>query len=1217
MAIADVRLRILCFPQHWDGQELALRVLVAPFGNPLLPLRPGLSPFAQADLSLSAHLSSKIDKLPDPATVAERLTLAATTPTNLQGTYTALADDLQIDPSAPAPYTPPTKTQFLKLLMPSYLKAAGVSASRTEFAVTDNRYVCALVDGPRPKRTPTPSAPPKWDSVLAMALRQPLLAEALGLIYPSTVRPADPSFFSAGGWVYVTLGQQSEYFAELATPDFAMIYAARLPPLAPGAATPLFAPVLFPVTATPPAGSYDEILQEAERYADGFARALHAYQPERTDYLNLSRQDARRPRPHHETGLKLGWDDEQIVIWLNRQITDDPRNGKPDARNTPLGVRGFRVDVRTAETAPWVSLVRMQGAVRVGAAMLGDFDGEMAIELAPSQLQGERDGDYWLPPYYTQWTGASLIAADALAREMSGRPPQDRVLRPVDERVVPLRYGSTYQFRVRLMDLSGGGPAPQTVETPAGCIGASRFRRYLPPGSVKVAQPVELPDGALKLSIRRPQLGYPALTYTEQPNATQALFADVAPARAEGRPASAPDPDVRRLRIDVHVASLESDPRNDAAPTPQQRLCTAFRDFDPDVAKPLELRVEFRDENDLADFPAPASTGPLVLPSARHVHVTFTALARRDPAMAAATADPIAGEVLDVDALPDQEPALRYFGSHLARVGASHTVTLRGEARDERELWAEVATAPFQGIFLQPAPAHDAQLAHTNAAAGTQEQAPEPAIQRLARRLRLQQRDLTLSAPVGRRVVFGASDAVRHVLSPDHSMMTFANEAEITAQWIIALPLRLARDWTWDGLTDEGVAIYRRVNGAAEELAGYVAPRRTLSSSAVQRGVPLERAATDVVFFDAIDPKPQPGVFPAELEVSYRAIPRFRVAPVQAPAEWSAALRLPMAAAPTQVPRVASAGIALSGYVRDARYSRTEVRQRALWIEFAEPVANPRDAYFARVTMHAADPMLTAGEPAGPPGPLEPPLDIDPEPIRAIVAGQPEDASGLSAMQRLIPADGDGPIRHFLLPLPPALSEVSPELFGFFVYELRVGHANGWSTAQARFGLAQRLTGVQHPAPALTCSIARTREHIRVSAPFATPVAAGQWLGMEPPASQLWALLYAQAPLADGSDWRNILIGRTQLQFPEDAHRRRAGFEPHGIGYWDRYQIENWLEALGLPRNGPLSAIAVELLPEPGAVFVDPLGKDLGQVRVLRTSPLTPVPAICLDAEPP
>lgn len=192
---------------------------------------------------------------------------------------------------------------------------------------------------------------------------------------------------------------------------------------------------------------------------------------------------------------------------------------------------------------------------------------------------------------------------------------------------------------------------------------------------------------------------------------------------------------------------------------------------------------------------------------------------------------------------------------------------------------------------------------------------------------------------------------------------------------------------------------------------------------------------------------------------------------------------------------------------------------------------------------------------APPPGPLEPPLSIDPEPIRSIVPDQPEDSSGLEAMQRLLLADGDGPIRHFLLPLPPALSDVSPELFGFFVYEFRVGHAEGWSTAQARFALPQRVTGVQHPVPVLTCSVSRTAEHIRVSAPYATPVADGQILRAEPPTSDLWALLYVQARLADASDWRNILRGRTRLTFPDLAFRGRSGSEPLGGDHWSRNDI--------------------------------------------------------------
>jgi hypothetical protein len=162
------------------------------------------------------------------------------------------------------------------------------------------------------------------------------------------------------------------------------------------------------------------MLYEAEMYSDGFARLVHTFQPDRADYLNLSRMRDGGPRPYEEVGLKLGWDDEQIVIWLNRQLTDDPRNGSPMARDTPMGVRGYRVDVREAETDPWTSLVRMRGSIDVGNLALGTFDGEMAIELAPSQLQGKRDGDYWLPPYFVQWTGGSLIAADPTAFKVAG-----------------------------------------------------------------------------------------------------------------------------------------------------------------------------------------------------------------------------------------------------------------------------------------------------------------------------------------------------------------------------------------------------------------------------------------------------------------------------------------------------------------------------------------------------------------------------------------------------------------------------------------------------------------------------------------------------------------------------------------------------------------------------------------------------------------------------
>ena len=721
MALADTRLRILTFPQGWSGAEIALRILVAPFGNPLQPLDPGLEPFARAQLALSARLIPSLDQLPRPADVTETALLDAQTPADIEQLYNEVAAAFNVDPVAPAAYVPPANTRFLKMLMPSYREVNGFAQPRTEFAVTDNRYICALADGPRPqKRPPKPPVPPKWDAVLAQAVRQPLLAEKLGLIYVTSVTPPDAAFYENGGWLYVTLDDTSDYFAASAAPDFLKLYAARIPPLRAGELASVFAPVLFPVGPVPPPGSFDEVLHEVDLYSDGFARLPHTFQADRADYLNLSGQDDRRPRPYEETGLRLGWDDEQIVIWLNRQLSDDPRNGSPMARDTPMGVRGFRVDVRDAAGAgAWSSLVRMQGPIKVGDVDVGLFDGEMAVELAPSQLQGKRDGEYWLPPYFTRWTGSSVIAADETAFKGANTPMRPRVLNPVGERDVPLKYGARYQFRVRLTDLTGGGPEPGERGEPPDSVASCRFRRFVPPGVAIVEAPDEDADGTLTYSIGRPLLGYPALLYTPLANAQARLLADAPAAAAIGRPAGFPDPDVTRLRIDVAVASLEFDPGNLQGPAPRQRLYSCFRDFDNDPEQTLELVVEFEDVDDLSTFPAPTAAGPIKLPTARTIEISFTAVTRRDPGMPATLADPAEAEVIDPGALDRDEPKFIYFGKHAARVGKRHTLTVRRESSDEAALFLELPGVPFQGIFIQPDPPYDAHLKDVNAAAGT------------------------------------------------------------------------------------------------------------------------------------------------------------------------------------------------------------------------------------------------------------------------------------------------------------------------------------------------------------------------------------------------------------------------------------------------------------------------------------------------------------------
>ncbi len=78
----------------------------------------------------------------------------------------------------------------------------------------------------------------------------------------------------------------------------------------------------------------------------------------------------------------------------------------------------------------------------------------------PSQPDGEILGDYWLPSYYTHWTGPSMVAVDQLARQLIGDPTfaGPYAVTGVDPGL-PLRYGNTYDFRVRLGDHTGGGPA--------------------------------------------------------------------------------------------------------------------------------------------------------------------------------------------------------------------------------------------------------------------------------------------------------------------------------------------------------------------------------------------------------------------------------------------------------------------------------------------------------------------------------------------------------------------------------------------------------------------------------------------------------------------------------------------------------------------------------------------------------------------------------------
>jgi len=277
-----------------------------------------------------------------------------------------------------------------------------------------------------------------------------------------------------------------------------------------------------------------------------------------------------------------------------------------------------------------------------------------------------------------------------------------------------------------------------------------------------------------------------------------------------------------------------------------------------------------------------------------------------------------------------------------------------------------------------------------------------------------------------------------------------------------------------------------------------------------------------------------------------------------------------------------------------------------LWLEFDRPPDNPDDRYFARMLRNTPDPLLSSfGQEVN--EIAEPPLPVDPESLRVIVQDQSDDRAGLEAMQQLVASDS--PV-HFMVSLPPGIHETSPELFGFFTYELRVGHASVWSTAQGRFGAPLRVSGVQHPPPTLTCSPVRNTLGITVSADFALPVLDGRAFQRIPPASSIWVLLYAQAEQVDGTDRRNVLLLRKPARWNRREFDEAPASYAFGTATFGSAEVTLGLEALGFADSAPLSVLAVELLPNetPPA---DPLGAQLGAQRILRISPLVPVPRIC------
>ena len=1259
----SLRLVLLTFPQHWDGNgTLTLNVALIPAVDPLPgPLIGASSPsFANGtptftvivDRGLAAPPASTGPfAIPLTPTIISPPAAPAATFAILQAAVTANGATLGTPPAIAI-------TRIRKALPPSYFGVGGAPPDEN-ITTTDDDFGCAIRGAPASPIPPTPLKTVTWGQVISYALRQPALAMKLGLVYQLsvTLSAANAQALAAGGWVFAALAASDPWAIAAQTNSGSLrTHAARISPLG-AASRALFAAINYPVDGegTVSANSFGV----SDEYADGFAKLVHSAQPTNSAAAVGDGQLA----PGSDLGIEIGWDDQQVAQWQNDQLNLlQARTGGTLATATqmPLGVQGYRVDVADITPltpgGPFQTPV-FQSLCNITTTLpppLGTYTGDLCLEPVATQPNSGAGADAWLPRYFATWRGGSLCEPDPVPNALTNpKAPPVTPRRTAVGLTTLLSYGHTYVFRVRLGDLSGGGPliGDVPINPGPGAVASQTFQRLIPPkapqlvqldssGNVISPQP-GVPSAPASLIVSRPTIVYPEVLYTHLGDTAAArdtirttLIA--AAKNAQTQVAGLPDPDVDEVSIEVLVRH----PLHDAGTEdgPFVLLYQTARALNPTTgAAPLQMDpgttipIVFVDAPTIVGWSPTGqpTTGALLIPRGRDVQITLRGLLRTD------------------------EPA--YFGPQ-ALAAMAATILVRVEPVAEPELLGQAdAAEPVTGYLFRRPPNVDAP----------------PLVAQLAEELGVVANGDSLASPPGTRVVFGASLALRTQVSADGGTLTFGAVAELLRLWIVAVVLDLERDWTWDGLTDAGFTIFRGGLTDTELTAvsvGAVVIPRVLGAAATSEPSDLARSRTRIIFLDGIDPhEPVPGNFPESLQHRWFVkpnrtpagpplpptppVPVYTTPPsVLTGTDFSDApldLRLPIAIPPSRVPAIASVGLALSPYEAGPLYASTEQRQRLLWIELTEPIANPvGDALFARVLAHGADPLLYLAEPQVP-ADTNPPLPLDPELVRVVIPDDTDDRDGLTAMTQLTPSSVSNV--HFLLPLPPGISADDPELFGFWSYELRIGHAGQpgdlrwWSTANGRFGSPLRVAGVQHPAPPLAChagrvnitatasaavltaitsasspfqlqqvlaplagtgspSSAGTPSLVLCTAPYATPVLNGTPLTapVDAPRTTMWFLIYAQAVQADGASMRNILLAAELGAF---AGRALDNIDPAlrpfvatlvsnsfkardriAVAAFHQAQIEAILRQIHLPASSPLSVVAVELLPG-GTIF--------------------------------
>src|SRR5690606_16076207 len=305
----------------------------------------------------------------------------------------------------PVPLDQAGKRGIKKYLPFSYRNGFNFTQPRHPNAVTDDSYQCAVRDKAVLDEHYTRKTNVSWGKVFANILRQPILARACGLIYKVELQ-VEPGWFENGGYLYAEIVGGEYETAQNASLEVSAPpqnigplikrYAAKIPELVIGEDRPVFSPVLFPVlyqkstekTEPIPVGPWDELFLEAHLYNDGFAKIVHANQAESG---NLLKESPDGLPPQSDSGIRMGWDDEQILVWYLRQILENPSDalGSNKRLDAPLGVMGYHIDVQEAlEDAKWESLnvIQVNGAEGGLAATFANQTTELPYQVYPTKI---------------------------------------------------------------------------------------------------------------------------------------------------------------------------------------------------------------------------------------------------------------------------------------------------------------------------------------------------------------------------------------------------------------------------------------------------------------------------------------------------------------------------------------------------------------------------------------------------------------------------------------------------------------------------------------------------------------------------------------------------------------------------------------------------------------------------------------------------------------